>query len=578
MPTDSVLPPASPVTFKRLALGFTLALALPAAAIGTFNAQHFPAATTFDLVVMGGMLMGTLLCGAWALRRGDQTDRVGLFFICLFGVGFFLRIAGTYLGPFNDLPLNQLSPPYLAWLPLLFVLAFVLLQSRTALYASLAFYAASCTVIGLYALPRILAPGPVDPALVGLMQQFAFGHLAYIVLLCAIPVLSSHALRSEREIRALKQLHRSESRFQDAFQHASIGMALVDTEGRFLHINDSLCQLLGRNRETLLASTFQTLTHPDDLDSDLENLQAVVVGESDHYRMEKRYIHSSGRILWAVLSVSVVRREDGSPEYYVSQIEDVTAEREYRAELRETNHKLRKMTSELTRSNKDLESFAYTVSHDLREPIRGVRGFAQLLLRRHADELGDEAREYLGHITQAASLGDDMIRALLDYSRVGRDLNREPVDSGQALSAALHGLRASIASHDLELVVPDTMPMVMASSVELRAVFQHLIANAIKFRKPDCRPRIVVKVRQADGFESFCVQDNGRGFDPRFREDVFNVFRKLDGRDTEGMGIGLAICRKAIERHGGRISADPQPGVGTRIIFTLPGHRQAVAA
>ncbi len=257
------------------------------------------------------------------------------------------------------------------------------------------------------------------------------------------------------------------------------------------------------------------------------------------------------------------------------QLESLIRQRTYELE-REVQERqraieqLQRMAEELQRSNHDLEQYAYVASHDLQEPLRQVTSFAQLLSRKYAGRLDGEAREYLDFIVDGAARMQNLIRDLLAYSRVTseeEDIKR--VNVQDVLDRALRNVRVMLEENNV-WVTHDPMPIVPADPLRLMQVFQNLIGNAVKFRS-ECRPRIHVGARREDREWLFSVADNGIGFSPEHSERIFQIFQRLHSRDKyTGTGIGLAICKRVIERHGGRIWAESSPGQGATFYFTIP--------
>jgi signal transduction histidine kinase len=225
-------------------------------------------------------------------------------------------------------------------------------------------------------------------------------------------------------------------------------------------------------------------------------------------------------------------------------------------------------TRELERSNEELERFGSVVSHDLQAPLATVSMYAQLLERRHGDELGDDRRIVDG-ICAATGHARELIRDLLDYSKAGRgELRRDEVDSNRLVSEVLDLLAAPIEEAGAAVIVGD-LPVLRGDPGNLRQVFQNLIGNAIKFT--DSRPEVRVTADLQDGFWRFSVADNGIGMDPADARDIFEPFHRLHGEGTyAGTGIGLAVCERIVEHHGGRIWAESEEGHGSTFRFTLP--------
>ncbi|MFD4276980.1 ATP-binding protein [Streptomyces cyaneofuscatus] len=238
---------------------------------------------------------------------------------------------------------------------------------------------------------------------------------------------------------------------------------------------------------------------------------------------------------------------------------------------------LAEQTQELRRSNSELEQFAYVASHDLQEPLRKVASFCQLLEKRYGKELDDRGKQYIAFAVDGAKRMQVLINDLLTFSRVGR-LNdgRQPVDLDRALDRALGNLTLAVEESGAVIERPRELPELLGDGTALTMVWQNLIGNAVKFRREDVECRITVDCVREDDDWHLSVSDNGIGIAPEFADKVFVIFQRLHARDEyEGTGIGLALCRKIIEFHGGRIWLDGEPGEGTRIHFTLPAAPEA---
>jgi len=248
------------------------------------------------------------------------------------------------------------------------------------------------------------------------------------------------------------------------------------------------------------------------------------------------------------------------------------------AELAERNRAeraLQKRTDELIRSNAELEHFVFVASHDLQEPLRTVMGYAQLLGRRYRGRLDADADEFIEFLVGGAGRMSTLINDLLAYSRVlRRDKALEPTDCDAVLDEVLADLRAGIGETGAE-VTRGPLPTLMVDRVQLACVFQNLIGNGLKFHGGE-PPRIHVSADRADGLWTFAVRDNGIGIDPQYYERIFVVFKRLHTREQyEGTGIGLAIAKRIIQRHGGRIWVESQPGKGSTFYFTIPAIKDA---
>jgi signal transduction histidine kinase len=242
-------------------------------------------------------------------------------------------------------------------------------------------------------------------------------------------------------------------------------------------------------------------------------------------------------------------------------------------ERKRAEEALREKTEELARSNRDLEQFAYVASHDLQEPLRMVTSYVQLLARRYKGKLDSNADEFIGFALDGATRMWSLINDLLTYSRVGMQGDPlEPTDCEKVLSLSLHNLKVAIEENGA-VVTHDALPTAMANRPQLIQLFQNLIENAIKFHGAE-PPRVHISASRNGNGWIFSVRDNGIGIAPEYAERIFIIFQRLHGREEyPGTGIGLAICQKIVERHGGRIWVESEVGKGATFYFNLPGSR-----
>jgi signal transduction histidine kinase len=257
-------------------------------------------------------------------------------------------------------------------------------------------------------------------------------------------------------------------------------------------------------------------------------------------------------------------------------VDDLVISTTARAQLAEQTEALDEQAAELRRSNAELEQFAYVASHDLQEPLRKVASFCQLLEKRYGDQLDERGTEYIAFAVDGAKRMQRLINDLLAFSRVGR-LNsaHAEVDLGTALDTGLANLDTAIEETGAEIVRPEELPEVIGDPTLLALLWQNLIGNAMKFALPDVAPRIVIECEPGTGEHAgqwlLSVSDNGIGIEEEFADKVFVIFQRLHGRDSyTGTGIGLAICRKIVEHHGGTIWIDTSYTGGTRFRFTMP--------
>jgi PAS domain S-box-containing protein len=239
-------------------------------------------------------------------------------------------------------------------------------------------------------------------------------------------------------------------------------------------------------------------------------------------------------------------------------------------ELKLTEEEMKRKQVELERSNAELEQYAYIASHDLQEPLRMISSYLQLIERRYQGKLDRDADEFIAFAVDGATRMQELIEDLLEYSRVGRNAKHfQPVESEQALAQALANLEVAIQENKAE-VTHDPLPTVVADDSQLTQLFQNLVGNGIKFHN-DEEPRVHISVQSGPNEWVFSIHDNGIGIDPGYSERIFEMFQRLHSRSKySGTGIGLAICKKIIERHGGRIWVESQLNNGSTFYFTIP--------
>ena len=267
-----------------------------------------------------------------------------------------------------------------------------------------------------------------------------------------------------------------------------------------------------------------------------------------------------------------LRDEEGNPTAVLEISRDTTERKRAEEEIRRYAGQLESLNAELKRSNRDLQDFMYTVSHDLQEPLRKIHTFGEFLVEDCGEVLPEKGREHLGRIQSATVRMKVLIEHLLALSRVGtRGGELSPVQPRAVIDEAVETLSEKLRECGGRVSIKDGMPAVMADAVQLGQVFQNLMGNAVKFRSPE-RPLLVSVTAQVEGDDAlFSVSDNGIGIEERFLEKVFGAFQRLHTREEyEGAGVGLALCRKVIQRHGGRIWVESEPGRGSTFRFSLP--------
>ncbi len=372
-----------------------------------------------------------------------------------------------------------------------------------------------------------------------------------------------------RDITALKEteakLRESEARFRLAFEDAATGEALVSPDGRFIKVNRSLCEIVGYSEAELLQKTFQEITHPDDLDLDVSYVGQMLAGEIRTYQMEKRYIKSSGNLVWVLLSVSLVKNLEDKPLYFIAQIQDINQRKQAEA-------KLNALLQELERSNQELEEFASVVAHDLISPLRKQNLFIESLQEDYGAVLNEEGKEYLTKMTGLNSRMKALILNLLTYARITTQAKPfTSVSLNDIVSDVLYDLEPEI-SHIPAKIEVGELPTVTGDRSQFRQLFQNLLQNALKFHASDRTPAIKITQSPTDtDFYQINITDNGIGFEPEQQEKIFTPFHRLYSQSKyPGTGLGLAICNKIVKHHRGKIVARSKPQEGATFIVYLP--------
>lgn len=526
-----VIAPALGATAAVVAM---LALGLDAAAVvSAWQAAWLRDLVGVIVVAPAGMLVGSLRDHGWGLRRPTPADAAVVLALGLATAAAFSGVSRSYFV-----------------FPALLVLAL-----RWHVFGAM-LGGLVVSIGAAWSAAQGIGPFAAGPSAATLVQSQVFAAIATLTALLLGAAMAERVrdqqrlLDSEAERVAMECEREAEQRFRRSFEDAPIGMAILGFNGHFLRVNQALGEITGFARDELVGRTIEDRTHPDDCGAYAEILAALIAGATRTSETELRFIRRDGSVAWVLLGCSVVRDDSDRPIYAIAQVVDMSDRKRIEAELARS-------AAELRRSNEELEHFAYVASHDLGEPLRHER-------------LRHPAAQSLCRCPRRAQRMQELIDGLLEYSRAGRrQPASEPVDCAEVARAVLGALDSSVRARGAVVSV-GALPRVLGDALLLRQLLQNLLANALKFTG-DARPQVSVQAESRGCEAIFSVRDNGIGIEPHLTERIFEMFQRLHTREHyEGTGIGLALVKRIVELHGGRIWVESQFGQGTTFFFTLP--------
>ena len=369
--------------------------------------------------------------------------------------------------------------------------------------------------------------------------------------------------RADEETSARQQAEAERERF---FTLSLDLLCITGTDGYFKQVNPAFTRTLGLTSDELLARPILDLVHPDDRAGTVAEMEKLVHGERT-IQFENRYQCKDRS--WRCISWKAQPEVGRGLTYATGR--DITEQKEAAEKIARLNASLQHQAAQLLEANKELESFSYSVSHDLRAPLRHIQGYVEMLQKNVDGQLSDKARRYLKTINEASVDMGQLIDDLLSFSRMGRmEMSEGTVDLNHLLTEALHGLESTTQQRNIEWKI-SPLPVVVGDGPVLRQVLVNLVGNAVKYTRPRDPAKIEIGAAgEEDGRLILFVRDNGVGFDMQYAHKLFGVFQRLHRADEfEGTGIGLANVRRIISRHGGRVWAESKPGEGSTFYFTL---------
>lgn len=355
------------------------------------------------------------------------------------------------------------------------------------------------------------------------------------------------------------ELMESESWFRNIFDNVPVGIVMLDNNYKAFKFNEYFQKITGYTEGELLSLGLHNIIHPEDYIAP-EKLNNFLENETTH--VEQRLFQKSGNLLWIRLTLS--QMTVNNKLYTISMFNDISVKRLADLQLRES-------TRQLQAQNESLEEFSYVISHDLQEPLRMITSFSQFIQRRYIDPLSnEEAQKDFKFVIDGAKRMSTLIKDMREYTRwSAQSLPIESVNVREVLLEATQNLTLAISRSNAS-VNASNLPTIKANRLMLVQVFQNLISNAIKYRHPMRAPEIEISVFQIEKEWFFTFKDNGIGFDEQYKERIFGIFQRLNNDRITGNGIGLAICKRIIDKQGGRIWAESVINQGSTFSFTIP--------
>lgn len=373
---------------------------------------------------------------------------------------------------------------------------------------------------------------------------------------------------------ALSEKDKEEERYRSIFENNLIGS--VATRGdQIIEVNQAMCTMLGYTKEEMYQLKPQDVVLPYNQEEYLAKTAAMIQGQIDGFTIEKAFLKKNGDPLYCLLSMKCFFLSNGEPDYIMSSIMDRSESKDKEDLIQLTLAELDQRNQDMQRyieSNMQLENFAYIASHDLKSPLRTIISFAQLLKRSSRDKLDPKEYDFLQYIISGAENMNKLIGDLLTYSRVNTEKDELILlDVEKIVDTIKSDLKADLEEKNVRLQVETALPrQLVGDETKIRQLFQNLIANAIKFQRSAVDSYIKIAAAEKTDHFLFTIEDNGIGIKEEFFENIFLLFRKLHtNEEYKGTGIGLALCKKIVEQHGGKIWVTSTLGKGTTFHFTL---------
>ncbi len=407
--------------------------------------------------------------------------------------------------------------------------------------------------------------GWFDPAELKLLDEMA----------ADIAFAMEFAAHEETRRKTEELLIQSEHRYETLTNISPVGIFRTEPDGYTTFVNPKWCEISGMSAQKALGNGWLEAVHPDDREYVIGGWQESTHSHRASYD-EYRFLRADGSIAWVMGQAMPEKSPEGQIIGYVGTITDITERKLAEEKISKLNAELEvrveQRTAQLAAANKSLESFSYSVSHDLRAPLRAISGFAEIISRRHKECLNEEGRHYIDNLVHASERMSELIDDLLTYARLGRSgVRHEPVALAELLVDVRKNNRLTLKAADGTVTIQENFPTMTGDRTLLALIFMNLLDNAIKYHKPGIPPQIDLTFNLDEHFLIIKVRDNGIGIPPEYHEKIFNVFQRLHSEDEyPGTGIGLATVKKSVELLGGSISVESEAGAGSTFILRIP--------
>lgn len=364
----------------------------------------------------------------------------------------------------------------------------------------------------------------------------------------------------------------SENKYRTMFELAPLAVVMINKKGVVVNCNNKVKDLLGYEREEIIHHPCEKWVHSDFSEECRKQLDEVVKEDKTSLHNEYKFVKKNGQIIDGVANISSIRDENGEFIHTICFLTDIT-------ERKHSEMSLKQLAIELKQSNMELEQFAYAASHDLQEPLRVISSYCQLIKEKHYNSMGEESKKYIEYTIEASVRMKKLIKELLDFSRVGReDKPFEDVDVQGIVDEVAVDYKMAISDNKAKIIIEDELPVVYAIRFRMKQLISNLLSNALKFHGTE---DTIIRIGCADNGNHwlFYVKDNGIGIEAQYFDRIFGIFKRLYSRDEyPGTGIGLALCKRIVETHGGKIWVDSNNYHGTWMYFTISKYIEVIDA